>query len=75
MIPVKVQYPDRHARYLVLRRGHVFTATPCYGMHAPWWVPQLLVDDEQNREGEPVPMLEPEQWIPVPPGVSRLAPQ
>ncbi len=32
--------PAPHARYEVWREeaGH-FVATPCYGMHAPWWVP------------------------------------
>lgn len=36
--------PPPHARYEV-RRAETgpFVATPCYGMHTPWWVP-ITVD-------------------------------
>ena len=35
-------YPSPHARYLVIRNGTVFTATPCYGLHDPWWVVKTM---------------------------------
>lgn len=36
----KDSHPPPHARYEVYRREvGTFVATPCYGMHQPWWVP------------------------------------
>lgn len=45
-------FPRPHARYFVRRENEIFTATPCYGMHEPWWVPRLL-----GKESEPITML------------------
>lgn len=56
---VKDAHPKPHAKYLVRRNGYVHTATPCYGMHAPWWVPILIT----NREHEPVHMLDTDEWM------------
>lgn len=36
---VKDESPRPHSKYTVRRDGFVHTATPCYGMHDPWWVP------------------------------------
>jgi len=38
MTSVEEQSPDPHEKYLVLRNGVFFTATPCYGLHTPFWV-------------------------------------
>lgn len=38
------RHPAPHARYEVRRADlGTFVATPCYGLHAPWWVP-LVAD-------------------------------
>jgi hypothetical protein len=50
-------YPPKHARYLLERNGVVFTATPCYGMHDPWWVAKTL-----TGEAEPEPMQNGDRW-------------
>lgn len=52
--------PPAHARYLVGRDGQFFTATPCYGMHSPWWVVLTMAG-----EAEPVPMREGDEWLPI----------
>lgn len=52
--------PEPHRRYLVLRSGRWFVATPCYGMHSPWWVPSGPLKD-----GDPVGMEDGDQWIPM----------
>jgi len=54
---VKYQHPLPHAKYLVKRDLFFFTATPCYGMHEPWWVVQTMRD-----EAPPEPMLPEDQW-------------
>jgi len=52
---VSEEYPEPHARYLVKREATgPFVATPCYGMHAPWWVP--LVADLYQPGGVVFPM-------------------
>lgn len=60
------KYPEPHAKYLVKRDGWIFVATPCYGMHAPWWVaaigPALPYG---TREVDPVPMLDTDEWVPL----------
>ena len=50
-------YPPRHARYLLKRGEFTFTATPCYGMHEPWWVVRTL-----SGEAEPEPMKDGDAW-------------
>lgn len=50
--------PAPHAKYLVRRDGYVHTATPCYGMHAPWWVPMSILGSEY----EPTDMLKTDEW-------------
>ena len=53
--------PPKHANYKVIRNGLLFTATPCYGMHAPWWVVRLMPDRWPN-EADPVPMEDDDLW-------------
>lgn len=56
-------HPPRHT---VSRVWHPelgqFDATPCYGMHAPWWVPR---NGATEKESEPLPMAG-TFWAPVP---------
>lgn len=56
------KYPFSHSRYVVVRDGVFFTATPCYGMHSPWWVVRVMSD---RYEDEPVPMLASDEWYPL----------
>lgn len=45
--------PPRHAVHRVWRRDvGFFDATPCYGLHAPWWVPR---NGYTREESEPIP--------------------
>lgn len=53
-------YPPPHARYLLERDGVTFTATPCYGMHEPWWVVKTL-----TGEAEPERMQAGDKWRPA----------
>jgi hypothetical protein len=53
--------PPPHRRYLVRRDGIVFTATPCYGLHAPWWVVKTM-----DGEAPPVAMRDGDEWQPAP---------
>lgn len=55
------QHPPPHTIVVVNRRGWYFTATPCYGMHVPWWVVKTM-----GSEAEPVPMLDDDEWMSVP---------
>jgi hypothetical protein len=57
---VEGQHPPPHARYVVERDGHHFIATPCYGMHHPWWVPAT-----PNGESEPIPIIGTDRWVPL----------
>lgn len=50
-------YPPPHRRYMVRRGGVVVTATPCYGMHNPWWVVMTL-----ETEVAPVAMRDGDTW-------------
>lgn len=60
---VKDTYPPPYRRYRVIRAdGEEFHATPCYGMHHPWWVPRNAFTKE---ESEPVQMLEDDMWTPA----------
>lgn len=61
---VKDRQPPPHARYYVRRNGLIFTATPCYGMHRPWWVVRLMQDNWPN-EADPEPMRDTDEWSPV----------
>lgn len=56
--------PRPHSRYLLRRDGYFHTVTPCYGMHAPWWVPTAI----SGQEYEPVAMLDTDEWMPLQPG-------
>lgn len=57
--------PRPHSRYLVRRqvRGAITisTATPCYGMHEPWWV-QLKMD---GTNADPINMQDGDEWQPI----------
>lgn len=55
---MKKGMPPPHQKYLVKRDGHFFIATPCYGMHHPWWVAQ-----GPDAELEPVEMKEGDEHI------------
>lgn len=40
---IRMESPAPHARYEVWRKETgIFVATPCYGMHQPWWVPRTV---------------------------------
>ena len=54
-------YPPKHKPYLVRRQGLHFTATPCYGLHEPWWVVRMM--GGLNYEADPVPMHPDDEWI------------
>lgn len=61
---VKQQHPPRHAKYLVRRDSWRFVATPCYGMHAPWWVPASC-NTLGYKEDEPIHMQDADEWVPL----------
>ncbi len=44
----------------------LFTATPCYGMHEPWWVVKTM-----EGEAPPVPMKDEDEWCHLVPMVNR----
>lgn len=54
-------HPPR-GRQLVRRGRYMFTASPCYGMHNPWWVPLA-----GEQETDPIDMLKDDEWMPLPP--------
>lgn len=54
--------PAPHARYFVRRDEITFTATPCYGLHNPWWVPRVPVDGTGCKETDPIDMLDSDVW-------------
>lgn len=58
---VGTEHPPPHQKYIVRRNGLLFTATPCYGMHDPWWVVRLMPDEWPN-EAEPVSMRNDDVW-------------
>jgi hypothetical protein len=60
MQQVKGEHPPPHARYLVERNGRHFVATPCYGMHSPWWVPMT-----PDGESEPISIEGTDKWMPL----------
>lgn len=51
------KHPPPHAKYTVHRDGLVFTATPCYGMHSPWWVVRTM-----EGEAPPVSIMPSDEW-------------
>ena len=51
------EHPAPHRRCVVKRDGKFFTATPCYGMHAPWWVVATM-----TGEADPEPMRDSDEW-------------
>lgn len=63
------KYPPPHAKYLVSRDGWYFVATPCYGMHSPWWVSAVCAGSIETSpttcEAAPVPMLDTDKWVPL----------
>ena len=68
MTSVKDKYPPPHTKYLVNRGGFYFTATPCYGMHNPWWVVRIMNEDYSYPpayEVPPVSMNEDDYWMPI----------
>lgn len=62
------QYPSTHKRYLLWRDGVAFTATPCYGLHEPWWVVRTL-----SGEAAPEQMLPGDRWTVIRPGDNGVA--
>lgn len=61
---VEDEHPAPHAKYLVWRKGiGPFVATPCYGMHAPWWVP-WIVESEGRNWGKTIDMEDSDLWRP-----------
>ena len=60
---VSEQMPAPHKKYLVYRIGvGPFVATPCYGMHQPWWVP-YLVESEGRNWCKSIDMDQTDEWV------------
>lgn len=57
MTKIADAHPPRHAKYIVKRDGCLFTATPCYGMHNPWWVVTTM-----EGEAAPTYMDDTDEW-------------
>lgn len=55
--------PEPHTKYLVKRDGFFFTATPCYGLHEPWWMVVRIMGTKV--EAPPEPMLPDDEWWPA----------
>ena len=60
MVKIPERYPPPHNKYIVERNGIIFTATPCYGLHSPWWVVRVM---GKEYEAPPEPMLDGDMWI------------
>ena len=56
-IKISEKYPPAHDLYVVSRDDHEYLATPCYGMHHPWWVVKVM-----DGDAEPVPMKDDDYW-------------
>ncbi|KRT69340.1 MAG: hypothetical protein XU15_C0011G0166 [candidate division NC10 bacterium CSP1-5] len=54
-------HPEPHRKYIVLRDGLLFTATPCYGMHSPWWVVKTM-GHSSGDEAPPEDMQPNDEW-------------
>ena len=62
--PIETSHPPAHNRYRVWRKDvGFFTATPCYGIHHPWWVPR---NEFTKDESEPVMMENTDLWMLLP---------
>lgn len=67
------QHPPPHAKYIVRRNGLLYTATPCYGLHNPWWVVRLMGDffgpdgkyHQDQFEATPIEMRDSDEWWPI----------
>lgn len=60
---ISTESPRPHARYEVRRDDvGVFAATPCYGLHEPWWVP--LTADVFAPGAVIIPMMRQDHWRP-----------
>ena len=57
MYKIKDKHPPAHQKYCVIREDKIFTATVCYGMHAPWWIVHTM-----DEEAEPLNMLDTDLW-------------
>jgi hypothetical protein len=61
VVTIAEQRPPRGTRCLVERaESGPFVATPCYGMHAPWWVP--LVADLYQPGAMAFEMRDDDRW-------------
>lgn len=69
---VSEKQPRPHTRYVVLRDGKLFTATPCYGIHEPWWVAKTMASRWPDEAG-PEPMQPDDIWWPLGEYLLRLA--
>ena len=59
-IKVEDQSPPPHRVYRVYRQGvGEFHATPCYGLHHPWWVPR---NGFTLKESFPIDMQDWDYW-------------
>ena len=54
------EHPVPHRKYIVLRKEYFFTATPCYGLHTPYWVVTTM-----NGEAPPVNFHNDDRWWPL----------
>lgn len=52
--------PPPQRKYLIRRGDQVCVATPCYGMHEPWWIVQTL-----DGEARPRTIQEGDLWYPL----------
>lgn len=55
---VSEKYPPPHEKYIVQRGSFIYTATPCYGMHNPWWVVMTM-----KGEVDPVIIETTDKWV------------
>jgi hypothetical protein len=62
MTPISEQQPPPHKLYLVRRKTLLFSATPLYGTHSPYWVVRLWREDPPNHEAPPIPMEPTDEW-------------
>ena len=64
---IEHHHPPCHAKHLVHRDGFLFTATPCYGMHEPWWVVMTM-----EGEVRPVPFRDSDRWMEIDAAIAVL---
>jgi hypothetical protein len=60
---VRDAHPPKHAKYVVLRDAWLYTATPCYGMHDPWWIVRIM--GAKWEAGDPETILPNDIWWPL----------